>query len=48
MERLLLAEAVSKLTKKSSEVKFTPFTCQSKASYSWLLPLFGVIEAIIG
>ena len=39
---------MSKRTKKSLEVKFSPFTCQNKACYSWLIPLFGVIEAIIG
>jgi hypothetical protein len=32
-ERLVLAEAVSKRIKKSSEMKFTPFTCQNKVNY---------------
>jgi hypothetical protein len=47
-ERQVLAEAVSKRTKKSSEMKFTPFTCQNKVNYEWLLPVFGLIQGIIG
>ena len=32
-ERRVLAQAVSKRTKKSSEVKFTPFLCKNRMNH---------------